>query len=124
MTNLQRIATSVCLAALLTTFGESTSRAQPTCGPEDASGGDWPVHGRDPMNSRHQEAENRIGPLEAITLAPAWSYRTGAGLDNFPVTDLNGTPIIAHGCVYVVTSSGAVIALNADTGESVWRQQI
>ncbi len=122
--NHRRVVGFVWLVALILGFAASPAWAEPTCGPEVVPGGDWPVHGRDAMNSRHQEAEDQIGPLQAITLQPAWTYRTGEGLGNLPIGDLNATPIIAHGCLYLVASTGAVIALNADTGEVVWRQQI
>lgn len=87
------------------------------CAPA-AGGGAWPSYGGDETNSRHQPAEDAIGPLEAATLAPAWGFSTeGTG-------DITGTPVIADGCVFVGTNGGAVFALDADDGDVVWQTQV
>lgn len=100
----------------------SYSQAAPVCAPAEHPGGDWPTFGRDVMNSRHQEFETGIGIAEATTLSPVWSFSTGG--TGFGLADLNGTPIIAGGCLYLNTALGDVIALNADTGEQVWRSHV
>lgn len=109
------------LVAILTIF-PTTSIAAASCAPADHPGGDWPTFGRDVMNSRHQEHETKIGPLEVPTLSPSWSFSTGGAA--LGVADLNGTPIIADGCLYMNTALGDMIALNADTGEQVWRSHV
>ena len=38
--------------------------------------------------------------------------------------DITGTPIVAYGCVYTGTNGGYVFALNADTGEVVWKREV
>jgi outer membrane protein assembly factor BamB len=94
-----------------------------TCSQAEVGGGEWPQFGRDSFNSRHQQAENGIGVLEAATLEPVWHYRT-PGSGNLPYGALSGTPIIANGCAYIVSASGDVTALNADTGALVWQKHI
>ena len=62
-----------------------------------------------------------ISPGDAPTLSPAWTFST---LDDPGDGDITGTPIVADGCVYVATNRGWVFALNADTGELVWKAQV
>ncbi|MDQ3962399.1 MAG: PQQ-binding-like beta-propeller repeat protein [Actinomycetota bacterium] len=102
--------------------------AKPTCAKPDHPGGDWPMMGHDYHHTRHQPAEKEIGPLEAATLAPAWtvSANDASGAENNEIT---GYPIVADGCVYAASSTGNqqpgyVFAINADTGELVWKTKL
>ena len=113
-------ATAVFIAAVSTSV--LPAEGAPACAWSGAPGGDWPTFGRDLMNSRLQEQEDTIGPLQAATLRKAWSFNTGGSGLGF--ADLNGTPIVALGCVYLNTAAGDVIALNADTGKQVWRRTV
>lgn len=87
---------------------------------EPAGGGDWAQHGGDDLASRSQPAENVIGAENAGNLAMKWNVSLtavgGAG-------NIQTIPVVADGCVYLQTSSGGfwLIALNADTGELVWK---
>jgi polyvinyl alcohol dehydrogenase (cytochrome) len=95
--------------------------AAPTCAKADHPGGDWPVSGHDLENTRNQPKERRIGPAEARTLAPVWEVNsTAVEADG----DFTSTPVIADGCVFVGSVSGWVLALNADTGELVWKTKL
>jgi polyvinyl alcohol dehydrogenase (cytochrome) len=84
-------------------------------------GGEWRMFGHDYANTRSQPAEKTIGRLEAPTLAPAWTFSaSGAGGSG----DFTGTPTVADGCVYVGSNDGWVFAMNADTGELVWKAEV
>ncbi len=90
-----------------------------------AGGGEWRSYGHDDANTRTQPAERSIGASAAPTLTPVWaatvapsSVSAGSGV---PAAALNGTPIVADGCVFAGGSDGHVVALNADTGSLVWR---
>ena len=87
-----------------------------------AAADEWPTFGRDLMNSRHQERPGTVGAATAATLAPAWSFTTGG--PSAGTADLNGTPIVAAGCVFLNTASGDVLALSAATGALVWRVHV
>ena len=76
---------------------------------------DWPAHGRD-------AAETRYSPLDQITagnvdrLGVAWSWeipKTGARLET--------TPIVVDGVLYGTAAFSFVFALDAATGEEIWR---
>jgi len=75
---------------------------------------DWPSNGRTP-------AEDRFSPLAQVTednvgqLGLAWRYDTG--------TDrvLEATPVVIDGIMYASGSWSVVMALDAATGEELWR---
>jgi outer membrane protein assembly factor BamB/plastocyanin len=91
------------------------------CATVGMPGGDWPTYGADAANSRYQEHEKVISPADVPLLSPAWTFSTQeAGAEG----DITGTPVVAGGCLYVATSRGWVFALNADTGEVVWKSQV
>ncbi|HEV7887089.1 MAG TPA: PQQ-binding-like beta-propeller repeat protein, partial [Acidimicrobiales bacterium] len=73
-----------------------------------------------PSNTRNQPLETGIGVAQAGSLGPAWSFKIG---DHGGAGGMTGTPIVADGCVYVGSGDGSVFAVNADTGELVWRAQ-
>src|SRR5438067_8127571 len=90
----------VLLAAI---SSRATARAAgPSCG-GPASGGDWPMYGRDAANSRRQPEESTLTPSRVAALQPRWRFTTGrpSGAPAVDLADLNSTPIEAGGCVYV-----------------------
>lgn len=104
------------------------AESKPSCAPARHPGGDWPMMNHDLSNTRSQPAEDTIGPLEAATLAPAWTFDANAASGSAN-NEFTGYPIIADGCVYIGSSTGNqtpghVFALNADTGELVWKADI
>ena len=74
----------------------------------------WPSNGRTP-------GEDRFSPLSQITdenvneLGLAWSYDTGTD------RGLEATPVVIDGVMYTSGSWSVVIALDAATGEELWR---
>lgn len=92
-----------------------------SCAKKNVPGGEWRTYGHDYSNSRFQPEEEEIGPSDATLLTPAWTFSTqDSGGDG----DITGTPIVAYGCVYTGTNGGYVFALNADTGEVVWKREV
>lgn len=97
------------------------ARATGPCGAPSAHvGGEWPSYGHDLANSRSQPRESTIGPDTVDELQVAWVLDAGADGGG----QLNSTPIVADGCLYVAPSSGRVIAVNADTGKVAWTRQM
>ena len=78
------------------------------------SGKEWLTYGRD-------YAETRFSPLDQINadnlsrLWLAWYYDTGA------LRGLEATPLVADGVLYASTSWSNVFALDARTGQELWR---
>jgi polyvinyl alcohol dehydrogenase (cytochrome) len=115
-------AAAIAAVALALPSGAAAAQQMPGCAQvDDVPGGEWRSYGQDRTNSRFQPHEKLIGPAEATVLAPAWTFSTvGEGGEG----DITGTPIVADGCVYVATNRGWVFALNADSGEVVWKNQM
>jgi outer membrane protein assembly factor BamB/plastocyanin len=116
--------TALAAALLATLAAAPAAQAAATCA-DDARfaggvhpGGDWRFYGKDLQNTRHQDRETRIGRAEARRLAPLWTFSSvkagGSG-------DFTGPPVVADGCVFAGSNGGWVFALNADTGQRVWR---
>lgn len=91
-------------------------------GPADVPPDSWHAYGRTPYGDRYS-------PLDQITtenvdeLEVAWTYHTG---DLRRPTDPNETtyevtPLKIDNTLYLCTPHNFVIALDADTGEEVWR---
>jgi polyvinyl alcohol dehydrogenase (cytochrome) len=93
----------------------------PGCAPAVHPGGDWPSYGHDLSNTRHQQKETTIGLTEAPLLAPAWSF---SSVDADGGGDFTSTPVVADGCVFIGSNEGWVYAMNADTGEPVWKTKL
>lgn len=108
------------VAAVLVPLSPATAK-QPRCVGKAASN-EWPTFGRDLQNSRHQAEPGTIGADTAPLLAPVWSFSTGGAATG--LADLNGTPIVAAGCLFLNTAGGDVLALDAKTGEQVWRRTV
>ena len=110
-----RLVTFAAVAAvLLASLAPAHAKKGPCTG--KAADDEWPTFGRDLVNSRHQERPGTIGNATAPLLAPVWSYPTGG--------QLNGTPIVAAGCMFLNNATGDVIALNAATGAEIWRRNV
>src|SRR5437899_2808350 len=77
----------------------------------------WPNHGNDLANTRFQNID-QITPANAGTLAPAWVFHTGV-LD--PLAELQVSPIVINGRMFVTDGHDEVFALRADDGTVMWR---
>ena len=102
--------------------GGTPAQANVTCAAPDHAGGEWRTYGGTLDNSRRQDAESTIGATNVSTLGPRWVFDTSK---HVPTTSSGGafsnTPTIADGCAYLATNTGWVFAVNADTGERLWR---
>lgn len=72
--------------------------------------------------SHGNDACTRYSPLDQInrqnvkSLKPAWVYHSGDGKGN-----IQCNPIIVDGVMYAPTVGNSVVAVNAETGEEIWR---
>jgi outer membrane protein assembly factor BamB len=88
------------------------------CSGGTLSGGDWPMYGHDPSNTRSQPAEKRLDAARARRLAPAWTFSIASQGDT---GQFNSTPVVTDGCAFVTASNAGVYAVNASTGAFVWK---
>jgi quinoprotein glucose dehydrogenase len=70
----------------------------------------WSGYGNTPENARYFKS-TQIDKSNVARLQVAWPYPYGDTLSN---------PIVAHGVAYGRGRSGAIVALNAQTGEEIW----
>jgi polyvinyl alcohol dehydrogenase (cytochrome) len=94
----------------------------PLCSKVKSGGGQWTTYGHDFKNTRSQPHERVISPGDAATLAPVWDFSTTE--DGKGEGDITGTPAVAGGCVYAATTEGWVFAVDADSGELVWKRKV
>ena len=76
----------------------------------------WGMIGNDATNSRNQPLEHRISPENVHRLALKW-VATTAG-------DVSATPAVVNGVVYFGDFGGMLWALDAETGEVIWKRLV
>jgi alcohol dehydrogenase (cytochrome c) len=81
---------------------------------EGASGADWKSHGGTPYAWRYS-ALDQINTTNVKGLTPAWLFQTGDYAEN-----LQATPIVENGVMYLITARARVFALDAATGREIW----
>lgn len=79
--------------------------------------GDWPAYGRSNATMRYSPL-TQITPDNAANLERAWVYRTGELPPNWGAET---TPIEVDGTMYLCSATNDLIALDAGTGEELWR---
>ena len=83
-----------------------------------AASSDWPVYGGDAGTSRYSPLK-QINTGNAAKLQVAWTFHTGDSTDR-PATQIQCTPIVIDGVMYVTSAQLKVIALRADNGQKLW----
>jgi quinoprotein glucose dehydrogenase len=83
----------------------------------DADPADWPVNGGDPGRA-HYTTLDQISPANVAQLQVAWTFDTG---DAFEGSEMQANPVVVDGILYATSPKMHVFALNAATGEQLWR---
>ncbi|QNL51977.1 PQQ-binding-like beta-propeller repeat protein [Olivibacter sp. SDN3] len=84
------------------------------CTPEERHGGAWPSYlGGDDRN--HYSPLQQIDTANVNLLREAWVYHTGDS------GEMQCNPLIIDGKLYALTASNQLFALDAATGEELWR---
>lgn len=109
----------VLVAGLVGVSENASAAAQ--CARRNHRGGDWPVYGRDLLNTRNQKQEKVIGTDNVADLAPAWAFSVADAGGDGPI---ESTPMVSAGCVFIGTQTGWVFAMNADNGKLVWKRKL
>lgn len=85
----------------------------------------WTAYGADAGGLRHSGAA-QITPANVTSLEQAWAFETG--VSNAKRPDIKGTvsfmatPIMVEDRLVFCEPTGAVVALNPDTGKRIWRR--
>lgn len=122
LTNLLKLSLLITLSSLSPAFGENipaTSKSNPHQD-QDALTGEWPVIGHDYFNSRVNHQEKKINVHNVSRLKKTWgrvSHDTGGSAVHSQLT-------IDGKTTYAADTGGNVFALNAHTGEVIWKTRI
>ncbi|MGB6943637.1 MAG: PQQ-dependent dehydrogenase, methanol/ethanol family [Bryobacteraceae bacterium] len=79
-----------------------------------ATHADWPHYGGTQFSWRYS-ALDQINTQNVKSLLPAWLFQTGDYADN-----LQATPIVQDGVMYLISARAHVFALDAATGREIW----
>ncbi len=79
---------------------------------------DWPNAGGDPGGMKYSKL-NQITPANVTKLVKSWTYDTGDPAGGFRGWET--TPIVVGNTMYFSTSGRKVVALNATSGEEIWK---
>ncbi|HIF50791.1 MAG TPA: pyrrolo-quinoline quinone [Thiotrichaceae bacterium] len=77
---------------------------------------DWSLYGREYNNQRYSPL-NQINRDNVGKLKLAWKYKTGKK------NTFQTNPLVQNGVMYITTPFNDVIAINAASGEEIWRYQ-
>ncbi len=118
----QRTAVSVLISAivgfsLVLVSAQNGSRGRPS-----AANGDWVHYASDIKGTRYMPLD-QINASNFSKLEVAWRFST-ANLGPRPEFNLQGTPLVINGTLYATGGGGnrrAVVALDAATGELLWK---
>lgn len=78
--------------------------------------GQWPSYGRDYTNQRYSPLK-QINSSNVKNLAPKWAYKSQAK------GSFQATPIVSDGVMYISLPYNHVVALDAKSGEELWRYE-
>jgi len=78
---------------------------------------DWPVNAGDPGRT-HYTTLDQITPDNVAQLEVAWTFDTG---DAFEGSEMQANPVVIDGILYATSPKMHVFALDAATGEELWR---
>src|ERR1700761_70040 len=88
-----------------------------------AAGTDWPVSGHDAGGQRYSPL-TQINKSNVANLQVAWTYHmTPAGYTGRPRL-VESVPVVIGNSMYISSSYGEVIALNATTGAELWKYKL
>lgn len=99
----------VSTVALLVIVSCASSHKQTTSNRDD-----WASYGRDLTSQRFSPAK-QINTQNVQKLAEAWRYKSGI------TATFQATPIVQNGVMYLSLPYNHVVALNAKTGQELWR---
>ena len=83
----------------------------------------WEHYGADPGGSKHSDLD-QINAGNISQLTQAWVYQTGETGEGYAYGDnlsFQATPIYFDGWLYLTSTFGKAYAVDAGTGEEVWR---
>lgn len=90
-----------------------------SCQPDITKVHEWPVYNGDKQGSKYSSLA-QIDTSNVHLLQPAWVFRTG-DMRQRPASTIECNPIVIDGIMYLTSPGLKVFALNAATGEEIWK---
>jgi quinoprotein glucose dehydrogenase len=84
---------------------------------------DWPEYNGNGSRS-HYSPLTQINKENVTTLKVAWTYRSGGADTILNRTQMQCNPIIIDGVMYGVSANTQAFAINAETGEQLWKTEL
>ena len=87
---------------------------------------EWPFYGGDAGGTRYSSLQ-QINPRNVGRLKQVWTYHTrevtrgDRSTERHRIAPFESTPLVIDGVLYFTTPSSRVIALDAETGNEIWR---
>lgn len=109
-----------------TTQGELPAAASAATVPDGMPAGEWQAYGRTAFGQRYSPLA-QITPGNVAQLKPAWTFHTGdvRGRPGDPdETTFEVTPLKVGNRLFLCTPHQSVVALNATTGQPLWRRDL
>jgi quinohemoprotein ethanol dehydrogenase len=85
----------------------------------DPAGRDWMTYGGNLYNQRYSSL-SQISANNVRDLKGAWTYKTGK---SSPATSFESSPVVVGGTMYLTGPQSQVYALNAKTGQELWKYE-
>src|SRR5580700_10449384 len=102
------------MRALLVVLGAAAGAFAQAQTPDGATHSDWPHYGGTQLSWRYS-ALDQVNTGNVKNLVPVWMFQTGDYAEN-----LQATPIVVNGVMYLITPRIQVFALDAATGHELW----
>jgi len=96
-----------------------TDAPSPSTRAGEWAGEDWSIYGGDSAGTRFSDLV-QITPDNVTQLEVAWSFRTGATPQGEKAT-IEAVPVVVDNRFYFCNSVNEIIALDATTGQQLWR---
>src|ERR1700749_3704848 len=97
---------------VLLTVATACAQDRPADG---ATHADWPHYGGTQLSGRYSGLD-QVNTSNVKNLVPVWMFQTGDYAEN-----LQATPIVVDGVMYLITPRIQVFALDAATGRVLWQ---
>ncbi|MBV9507243.1 MAG: PQQ-binding-like beta-propeller repeat protein, partial [Acidobacteriia bacterium] len=83
------------------------------------TGADWPVYGGD-LGNTHYSKLNQINTGNVSKLVEAWTFDTKQPGAPNTSRQVEVTPLVVNGVMYLVTAYQSLVALDAESGKPIW----
>jgi quinoprotein glucose dehydrogenase len=80
---------------------------------------DWPSYGRDPGAQRYSPL-TQITPANVAQLTQAWKFETRPAPSDARPRASGNTPLMVNGVLYVATPYQSLVAVEPETGKTLW----